>query len=150
MCFSIDNYSKGIKLKDMQDRHSNVQLEGIMEMAHQVKPFTNTTWDGLHITLEYVPYQNIPSPVCMVDYPAYAELSPATFFTTHKAIPPSTSRCINGPRCAEYDHRLTRSKWMNILPHAFQSIDVSYTTTPCHSLRHLPTSTCRFKCGTVI
>ena len=100
-----------------------------MEMAHQVKPFMDTTWDGLHVKLEYVAYQNIPSPVRIVDYPAYAELSTANFFSSHKSMPPSASPCINGPCCAEYDHRLTQSEWINLLPDAFTTIDASKSNT---------------------
>ena len=108
--FSIDNYSKGIKLKDMCGSNSNAQLEGTMEMAHQVKPFIDTTWDELHVKLEYMAYQNIPLTVCMVDYTAYAKLLTTNLFSSHKSMSPSVSPCINGPCCTEYDHRLTQSK----------------------------------------
>ena len=100
--FTMDNYSVGVKLKEMHGEHSNVQLEGTQEMAQLVIPFSDTTWDREHVELDYLPVQDKPSPLLMPAYDAYTESSIAAFFLNHRDMPLSNRPCMSGFRMESY------------------------------------------------
>jgi len=81
--FCINNFRKGIKLKYKRGGNNTYDLLSMHMMAHAVREFYNTAWDGLHVKLEYAPNQKYPSPAYMPDYPEYDKQPSTEFYLEH-------------------------------------------------------------------
>ena len=125
--FTIDNYMKSLKLRTQRNQKGTAQLSGTMEMSHKVFRFSDTTWDGKHVELDYTPDQPIPSPVLMPAYndPAVVALEPSDFYKNHKEIPQSESPDFTGGRVKEYSKRMKTSKWIHVFSQAFGSEELA-------------------------
>ena len=93
-------------------------------MAHVVREFYDTAWDGLHMELEYKLKQNYPSPAYMPDYPKYDKQPPAEFYLGHMDIPCASSHCFFGTQVDSSDGRNVGSKWIGMVAKAMDVVEL--------------------------
>ena len=66
--FCMDNYQVGQHVLHQRSGRRRLFLKGTHQMAHEIRPFTNTDWDKLYSVLSYTHDQDYPSPLLMPKY----------------------------------------------------------------------------------